>query len=77
MPFPLCALPPGESASILSISADEALHHRLSALGFQYGKTIKVLRAGILKGPLQVAIGTTQVIIRRKDAAKITVQKTA
>jgi ferrous iron transport protein A len=77
MPLPLCALAPGESAQILSISADEALHHRLSALGFQYGKTITVLRAGILKGPLQVAIGTTQIIIRRKDAAKITVQKPA
>jgi len=67
----------GESGSIVDIDADEALYHRLHALGFRTGRSITVLRHGILKGPLQVALGTTQVIIRRKDAAKITVHKAA
>jgi ferrous iron transport protein A len=67
----------GETGSIVDIDADEALYYRLHALGFRNGQSIKVLRHGILKGPIQVALGTTQVIIRRTDAARITVKRAA
>jgi len=67
----------GESGDILAIEADEALHHRLLALGFRHGKRVTVMRVGIFHGPLQVAIGTTQVILRRADAAKILIERTA
>lgn len=67
----------GDSAAILDIDADEALFHRLYALGFRLGRQVTVLRHGILKGPIQVAVGTTQVILRRSDAAKITVKREA
>lgn len=67
----------GESASIHEIEADPALFHRLKALGFQSGRCVTVLRHGILKGPIQVRIGTTQVILRREDAARIKVQRVA
>lgn len=69
----LSLLHEGDSAVIQSIEADEALHHRLQALGFQSGKSVSVVRLGRFRGPLQVRIGMTDVIIRRCDAAKIKV----
>jgi ferrous iron transport protein A len=56
----LSRLNAGESGLIQSIEADEALHHRLQALGFQTGKSVSVVR-----------LGMTDVIMRRSDAAKI------
>lgn len=67
----LSTLQPGESAVIAGISADETLHHRLTALGFRIGKEISLIRRGWFRGPLQVRIGTTEVIMRRADADKI------
>ncbi|MFM2005670.1 MAG: ferrous iron transport protein [Pseudomonadota bacterium] len=67
----LSLLNEGESALILSIEADEALHHRLQALGFHAGKPVSVVRLGRFQGPLQVRVGMTDVIMRRSDAAKI------
>jgi len=69
----LSLLHEGESAVIQSIEADEALHHRLQALGFQTGKPVQVVRMGRFSGPLQIRIGMTDVIMRRSDAAKIKV----
>ena len=72
MPYEsLNTLEPGESAVILNVSADETLHHRLTALGFRIGKEIRLIRRGWFRGPLQVRIGTTEVIMRRADADKI------
>lgn len=67
----LSRLKDGETAQVLSIEADEALHHRLMALGFRIGKPVTVIRHGRFKGPLQVRVGMTDVILRRCDAAKI------
>lgn len=72
MPYEsLNTLKPGQSAVILNVSADESLHHRLMALGFRIGKEISLIRRGWFRGPLQVRIGTTEVILRRADADKI------
>lgn len=73
----LSALKPGESAVIDGISADELLHHRLTALGFRIGKEISVIRRGWFKGPLQIRIGTTEIIMRRIDAEKIRISPLA
>ncbi len=70
----LTALQPGDSAIISGVSADEALHHRLTALGFRIGKEIRLIRRAWFKGPMQVRIGTTEVIIRLADAEKIRIQ---
>lgn len=67
----LSRLKDGETAQVLSIEADEALHHRLMALGFRIGKPVTVIRHGLFRGPLQVRVGMTDVILRRSDAAKI------
>lgn len=65
----------GEVATITEIHAEEALHLRLQALGFRYGKEITLVRKASFSGPLQVRIGTTDILLRRMEAAKITVSK--
>lgn len=63
----------GESALIRSIGTDDALYHRLIALGFREGKAVRVVRHGRFRGPVQVRVGMTDVILRRTDAEKIRV----
>ncbi|HUW26385.1 MAG TPA: FeoA family protein [Gallionella sp.] len=69
----LAALHPGDAATIVTIHAEEALHQRLLALGFRSGKHIELIRKASFSGPLQVRIGTTDILLRRSEAAKITV----
>jgi ferrous iron transport protein A len=72
----LAALHSGDTATIVSIHAEEALHLRLLALGFRTGKRIEMIRKASFSGPLQVRIGTTDIMLRRAEAAKIKVQMT-
>lgn len=69
----LAMLRPGDTATIVSIHAEEALHQRLLALGFRSGKQIELIRKASFSGPLQVRIGTTDIMLRRSEAAKIMV----
>jgi len=69
----LTTLQPGEFATIVAIHAEEALHQRLLALGFRSGKQVELIRKAGFSGPLQVRIGTTDILLRRGEAAKITV----
>jgi len=71
----LAALHPGDTATIVSIHAEESLHLRLLALGFRTGKRIELIRKASFSGPLQVRIGTTDVMLRRVEAAKIEIQR--
>jgi ferrous iron transport protein A len=64
----------GQIATIVSINTDEALHHRLLAMGFRIGKNIELIRKARFSGPLQVRIGTTDILLRNVDAEKIMVQ---
>ena len=71
----LATLRAGDTATIVSIHAEEALHLRLLALGFRNGKRVELIRMAIFSGPLQVRVGTTDVMLRRTEAEKIKVQK--
>lgn len=66
-------LPCGQSASIEGLSVGAELHIRLAALGLQPGKLVQVIRRASLGGPLHVRVGTTEIILRRKEAAQIVV----
>ena len=46
----------------------------LFPLGFRAGKPLQVMRRGTLSGPLHVRLGTTDVILRRSEAAEIEVR---
>lgn len=68
---PLSQLETGQQAVISAIEADESLFHRLSALGFRVGKTLSIMRRANFNGPLQVRLGTTDVILRCNEASRI------
>ena len=68
---PLSQLEAGQQAVISAIEADESLFHRLSALGFRVGKTLSIMRRASFNGPLQVRLGTTDVILRCNEASRI------
>ncbi|MGB2832859.1 MAG: FeoA family protein [Methylotenera sp.] len=61
----------GQQAVISAIEAEESLFHRLSALGFRVGKPLSIIRRANFNGPLQVRLGTTDVILRNTEAARI------
>jgi ferrous iron transport protein A len=69
----LAQLRPGETATIVSVHAEEALHQRLLALGFRSGKQLELIRKASFSGPLQIRIGTTDILLRRDEAAKVKV----
>ncbi len=72
----IATLHPGDTAMIVSIHAEEALHLRLLALGFRNGKQVVLIRKASFSGPLHVRVGTTDVMLRRGEAEKIKVQLT-
>ncbi len=65
----------GESATIIAIQTDDALRQRLLALGFRVGNRIELIRKARFSGPLQVRIGTTDILLRKKEAANILIEK--
>lgn len=69
----LSTLKPGEIAVIAALHTDEALYHRLAAMGFRIGKNIELVRRAKFAGPLHVRIGTTDIMLRRIDAQRIDV----
>ena len=70
---PLLNLLPGDEATVAAIHADTGLRQRLAALGFRIGRRVALIRKGAFAGPLHVRLGTTDVILRRKQAAQIEV----
>ncbi|MHB8453832.1 MAG: FeoA family protein [Acidiferrobacterales bacterium] len=54
-----------------ALHSEEALYYRLAALGFRVGKRIELIRSASFRGPLQVRIGSTDIILRRFEAQKI------
>lgn len=72
-PATLASLRTGESGVIASVQVAPELAPRLAALGFQVGHVVQVIRRAPFAGPLHLRIGTTDVIMRRHDAASITI----
>ncbi len=70
----LSALKPGEAGIISALNTEEDLFHRLAALGFRIGKQVNVIRGARFAGPLQVRIGTTDVMLRINEARKIDIK---
>ena len=71
----LSSLKPGEIGIIAALHAEEDLYYRLAALGFRAGKEVRLIRGARFAGPLQVRVGTTDVMLRRRDAQKIEIQR--
>lgn len=72
-PTSLALLRRGDRAMITAVQAAPELMPRLAALGFHVGDWVEVLRRAPFAGPLHVRLGTTDVVMRREDAASIIV----
>lgn len=72
--LPLSSLNIGQQALITAIEVDEALFHRLTALGFRVGKQLCIIRRGIFNGPLHIRLGTTDIILRKREALQIKIK---
>ncbi|MDS4031338.1 MAG: ferrous iron transport protein A [Candidatus Contendobacter sp.] len=67
----LSELAMGQQGIIEDMDAEEPFRQRLQALGFRVGKEVRPIRQALFGGPLQVRVGSVNVILRRNDAALI------
>lgn len=73
----LDSLAAGQTATISQLEAEAGLHQRLYALGFRQGRQIHLIRRSWLSGPLHIRIGTTEVMLRRREAQAVRVVNVA
>lgn len=67
----LSQLKPETAGTIAAIHAGQDMRRRLAGLGMRLGIRVKVIRLSPLDGPMQVRVGSTDLILRRSDAAHI------
>jgi len=67
----LSALAPGQRGVVRGLHAVDGFAHRLAALGFRVGRPVAVIRRAPLGGPIQVRLGTTDVMLRCTEANRI------
>ncbi len=61
-------LGPGECGTILALDTGEELYRRLVALGLRIGIEVRLLRRARFGGPLHVRVGTTELMLRVREA---------
>lgn len=66
-------LHPTQSATVLSINLSFELRERLAALGVKAGRQLSLVHRLGKTGPLQVRVGSTDFILRSREAAGINV----
>ena len=69
----LSELAVGQSATIRSLAVEPGLRHRLQALGLHRGQRVHLLRRGWWAGPLHLRVGMTELMLRRVDAARVSI----
>ena len=67
----LVDLPRGSQATVQALTAESGLRQRLEALGLKPGQVVQMLRRGVWAGPLHVRVGMTELMLRRRDAARV------
>lgn len=73
----LCDLKPGDRGTIATVDGPRELGKRLTALGIFAGRPLHLVRRAWLRGPLHIRLGTTDVALRRSEAAAILVRLAA
>jgi len=64
-----------DRGTILAVDAEEALYHRLAALGLRVGKRVRLLRRAPFGGPLQISVGMTEIMLRTEEARCVRVAR--
>jgi Fe2+ transport system protein FeoA len=62
----------GEKAVITGVHGSDGLRYRLQAMGLRSGREAEVIRCPRL-GPMQIRIGSINLIMRRRDAARVSI----
>jgi ferrous iron transport protein A len=71
---PLTKLRAGEKSVVMEITGGRGLTNRLSALGIIPGKEITKINAMVMRGPVVIRFGNTQVALGYDMASKIQVR---
>jgi ferrous iron transport protein A len=71
LPLTLEKLDNGESASVMAINVESELKKRFFALGLKEGSHVRVLRRAKFGGPMHLRVGTSELILRVKEASCI------
>ncbi len=66
---------PAQTATVLSIELPFELRERLAALGVKAGRKLSLVHRLGAHGPLQVRAGSTDFILRAREAAGIKVKR--
>ncbi|MGD8843853.1 MAG: FeoA family protein [Gammaproteobacteria bacterium] len=70
----LADLPTGQSGTIAALSGDPDIRIRIQSLGLRVGRAVAVIRRSRFGGPIQVRIGTTDLLIRPEQARQVLLQ---
>ena len=70
----LDAISPGNTCTIRCLRGCGPVRQRLLDLGFQPGREIRVVRNAPLRDPIELQLGDTFIVLRRREAAQIEVQ---
>jgi Fe2+ transport system protein FeoA len=68
----LSLLRKGERALITGIHAPDGTRQRLQSMGLRTGHEAEVIRCPRL-GPMQIRVGSVHLIMRRRDAARVSI----
>jgi len=71
LPFTLERLSHGESGNVMAVNVEGDLKKRFFALGLKEGSSVRVLRRAKFGGPMHLRVGTSELIVRLKDASCI------
>jgi len=73
-PMTLDALPILQAATIDQVEGADPVAVRMRAMGLRSGREVMVVRRSRLGGPLQIRVGSTDLIIRPREARLIRIR---
>jgi ferrous iron transport protein A len=71
LPLTLEKLAHGDNAIVVAINVEAELKKRFFALGLKEGSHVRVLRKAQFGGPMHLRVGTSELILRLKEASCI------
>lgn len=69
----LCDVLPGASCRICRLHGGGPVRQRLLDLGFQPGREVTVVRSAPLNDPIELRLGESFIVLRRREAAHVEV----
>ena len=73
--YKLNGLRKGETSEIVGYSIEDSVTRRLIVMGLSPGKEVFYVRNAPLRDPIQIKVGSTDLILRRSEAEKVFIKK--